>query len=61
MTFQDWIQYLIERFLQYVETPKEERHTKKVTENWLSRWFGLLPFSAKMIWTQWKARFPNRK
>jgi|GEM_PF-1138169 len=61
MTFQDWISYVIERFLRYVETPKEERRKQRQVERWSSKWFGLLPFSAKMMWTQWKSRFPNRK
>lgn len=61
MSFQDWISYLIERFLKYVETPKEERRKKETVESWSSRWFGLLPVSAKMVWSQWKSRFPNRK
>lgn len=61
MTFQEWISYLIKRFLWYIETPKEERRKKENDENWPMRWFGLVPFSMKMMLLQMKNRFPNRK
>lgn len=61
MSFKDWISYLIERFLSYIEIPKEERKRKKNGENWSVRWFGLIPFSMKMMLDKMKSRFPSRK
>ncbi|MBA4603458.1 YqzE family protein [Thermoactinomyces mirandus] len=50
MSFKDWITYLLQRFLWYVETPRSERKELKRSqkEPWSTRWFGLVPFSMKM-------------
>lgn len=63
MTFKDWISYLIKRLNWYFETPKSERKKQKSAQNeqWSIRWFGLVPFSMKMMLRQIKGRFPTRK
>lgn len=63
MTFKDWISYLIKRWIHYVETPKEERKEKKEArkEDWSSKWFGMIPFSMKMMLMRVKDRFLYRK
>lgn len=63
MSFKEWISYLIKRWIHYVETPIEERKEQKQArkENWSSRWFGMIPFSMKMMFMRMKDRFPYRK
>lgn len=50
MTFKDWVTFLLERFVWYMETPRSERKELKRSrrEPWSIRWFGLVPFSMKM-------------
>lgn len=49
----DFVKYLTERVVKFVETPKEVRRQKKagrkeVKEQWQYRWFGMLPFAIRM-------------
>lgn len=62
MSFREWIEYLLERFLWYLETPRAERKELKRQhrEPWGYRWFGLIPFSVKMAWNQHKARLRGK-
>lgn len=50
MTFKDWVTFLLESFVWYMETPRSERKELKRSrrEPWSIRWFGLVPFSMKM-------------
>ncbi len=50
MLFKDWIAFVLERFVWYMETPRSERKELKRSkrEPWSIRWFGLVPFSMKM-------------
>lgn len=61
MSFKDWISYLIEKLLWYVETPKAERkaYKKANQEPFMTRWFGLIPFSTKMYVQKQKGRIQN--
>ncbi|MFY0543297.1 YqzE family protein [Brevibacillus sp. H7] len=50
MSFQDYLKYLTKLFVQYMETPKEERKQRKLPrEAWSSRWFGAIPMSIRML------------
>ncbi len=50
MSFQDYLKYLTKLFVQYVETPKEERKQRKAPrETWTSRWFGAIPMSIRLF------------
>lgn len=50
MSFQEYLKFLTRMFVQYVETPKEERRQRKVPrESWSSRWFGAIPMSIKLL------------
>lgn len=50
MSFQDYLKYLIRMFVQYVETPQEERKKQTIPrERWSSRWFGVIPMAIKML------------
>jgi hypothetical protein len=48
MSSQDYVRYLTERFVHYVETPKEQR-IKKKKEPWSYRWFGMLPVAVRLM------------
>ncbi|WCN38881.1 YqzE family protein [Aneurinibacillus uraniidurans] len=48
MSSQEYVRYLTQRFVTYVETPKQER-PKRVREPWSYRWFGLLPLALGML------------
>ncbi|MGC5327071.1 YqzE family protein [Brevibacillus sp. SYSU BS000544] len=50
MSFQDYLKYLTKRFVEYMDTPKEERHKRKSPrEPWSSRWFGAIPMSIRLF------------
>lgn len=50
MSFQEYLKYLTRLFVQYVETPKEERkQNKRPRESWSSRWFGAIPMSIRLL------------
>ncbi|MGA8941898.1 MAG: YqzE family protein [Thermoactinomyces sp.] len=54
MSFEEWITYMLQRFVRYVETPRSERKKLKQSrkEPWSIRWFGLVPFSMKMAFSR---------
>lgn len=46
ITGQEYVQYLTEQLLEYIETPNEQRKLKKKEaklnkEQWLIKWFGV--------------------
>jgi hypothetical protein len=50
MSFQDYLKYLTKLFVEYMETPKEERRQRKhPKESWSSLWFGSIPMSIKLL------------
>ncbi|WP_134683133.1 YqzE family protein [Brevibacillus migulae] len=50
MSFQDYLKYLTKWFVEYMETPVEERKKRKPPkEGWTSRWFGAIPMSIKLF------------
>jgi hypothetical protein len=53
------IKYITERFVTYIETPKEVRREQRVNrrpkEPWKYRWFGMLPLSIE-IWLDKKRK-----
>ncbi|ERI10534.1 YqzE family protein [Aneurinibacillus aneurinilyticus] len=48
MSSQEYVKYLTQRFVKYMETPKEQR-VKKPKEAFMYRWFGMLPFAISML------------
>jgi hypothetical protein len=48
MSSQEYVRYLTQRFVKYMETPKEQR-VKKTKEVWAYRWFGMLPLAIGML------------
>jgi hypothetical protein len=51
MSLQDFVKYLTKEFVQYVNTPKEERVSKQQPPkvSWDQQWFGLLPLAISMF------------
>ena len=59
MSSNDYIQYLTERFVRYLDTPRDERKQRRMerqTTRWDHHWFGDLSFSMKMAWQKRKNR-----
>ncbi|MCH5583921.1 YqzE family protein [Shimazuella sp. AN120528] len=50
MSFKDWITYVIEKMVWFMETPKKDRKAMKYAsrEPWAYRWFGMIPMSMKI-------------
>ena len=50
MSFKDWMTYMLEKLVWYMETPKQERKRLKAEkkELWSVKWFGMLPVAIKM-------------
>lgn len=51
----DYLKYMTERFVTYLDTPKEQRKqsrssAKATREPWLTRWFGWGPIGILMWW-----------
>lgn len=56
----DLIRDMTERFVRYIETPKETRRAARPSrpkEAWQYRWFGLVPVALKV----WEARLRQAK
>ncbi|GAB7386783.1 hypothetical protein BSNK01_06190 [Bacillaceae bacterium] len=48
MKTKDYLIFLTERLVTFLETPRKERG-RRVKEPWSTRWFGMIPFSLKML------------
>ncbi|MBA4493275.1 YqzE family protein [Paenactinomyces guangxiensis] len=62
MSFKDWISYLLQKMMWYMETPRSERKSIKASnrEAWSVRWFGMIPFSMKMYVDKQRSRIRGR-
>lgn len=51
MSTNSYLKFLTEEFVKYLNSPKENRKEKKMEEKdpLLNRWFGVLPFSLKLL------------
>lgn len=54
MKSEDWIKYVTKEFVQYVDTPKDERMKKKQEKKesqgtWGEHWFGAVPMAISML------------
>lgn len=59
MSSDDYVQYLTERFVRYLDTPRDERKQRRKerrTGRWDRHWFGDLSFSLQMAWQNRKHR-----
>jgi hypothetical protein len=58
MSFKDWITYMIEKMVWFLETPKKDRKAIRSTkkESWSYRWFGMIPMSMKIAAKKVKKR-----
>ncbi|GGG22077.1 YqzE family protein [Paenibacillus abyssi] len=57
----EYVKYVTERVVHYMETPKEERHRRRAEakahkEPWLTQWFGVAPLGLMIWWNGRKGR-----
>jgi hypothetical protein len=44
------VKYITERFVSFMETPKEERRRKnQLKEPWSEKWFGMIPLGLTLM------------
>jgi hypothetical protein len=53
----EYLKFMTERVLQFIETPLDERRKAKIfkksqQELWFTQWFGVVPFSMKIMITK---------
>jgi hypothetical protein len=50
MSFKDWITYMIQKMVWFMETPKQDRKAIRSAkrEPWSYRWFGMIPLSMRI-------------
>ncbi|WP_242218764.1 YqzE family protein [Bacillus cereus group sp. BfR-BA-01380] len=61
MSTNDYIKYVTQQFVSYMDAPKEDRKQKRQQrreerEPFLNRWFGMLPLSAAIFYGQMKKK-----
>ncbi|PEA56335.1 YqzE family protein [Bacillus pseudomycoides] len=61
MSTNDYIRYVTQQFVSYMDAPKEDRKQKRQQrreerEPFLNRWFGMLPVSAAFFYRQMKKK-----
>lgn len=63
MSFKDWISYLLERMIWFMETPRTERKAlrRERREPWGFRWFGVIPYSIKLVLMKQLARLKSSR
>jgi hypothetical protein len=50
MSSDDYVKFLTQKLVKYIDTPKNERKASRaIKQKWTYRWFGLIPMSLKMI------------
>lgn len=55
MSTNDYVKYVTQQIVKYMDTPKEERKQKKeekknvAVQPYSNQWFGILPFALKLI------------
>ncbi|MCP1125143.1 YqzE family protein [Bacillus sp. AFS018417] len=61
MSTNDYIRYMTQQFVSYMDAPKADRKQKRQQrreerEPFLNRWFGMLPLSAALFYRQVKKK-----
>ncbi|MFD0767981.1 YqzE family protein [Bacillus sp. CGMCC 1.60114] len=61
MSTNDYIRYMTQQFVSYMDAPKADRKQKRQQrreerEPFLNRWFGMLPLSAAVFYRQVKKK-----
>jgi ribonuclease PH len=57
----DLVKYITQQVVTYIDTPKEVRQQAKASikeqrEGWQTRWFGMLPLAARMLFGRTKSK-----
>ncbi|SER16500.1 YqzE-like protein [Gracilibacillus ureilyticus] len=59
MANDDYVKYVTQRIVKYMDTPKHERRRdrsdrEKDVQFYSNRWFGVLPFAVRLFWQKRK-------
>ncbi|GGC91566.1 YqzE family protein [Thalassobacillus devorans] len=57
MSGNDYVKYVTEEFVRYMNLTKEEKHNRKrqkIKQPKRNKWFGMLPFAMKMLFNRHK-------
>lgn len=66
MSTNDYVKFVTQQFVSYMDSPKEERKQKReqrrnVRDPFLVRWFGILPLSLALLYKELRTKQENRK
>ncbi|NOV00692.1 YqzE family protein [Paenibacillus planticolens] len=55
------VKYITQQVVTYIDTPRDVRQqakamNKEKREHWQTRWFGMLPLAARMLFDQFKPK-----
>ncbi|PTX65030.1 YqzE-like protein [Melghirimyces profundicolus] len=61
MSTQDYLKFLVQEMVKYMDTPKDQRKEQRIMRRdqrlpWIYRWFGIIPFGMKMYVEKKKPR-----
>lgn len=65
MSSQDYIKYLVQQAVQYMDTPKDQRRERRRERrdnrlSWSQQWFGMVPFGIKMFAMDQRSRLEKK-
>ncbi|WP_066193002.1 MULTISPECIES: YqzE family protein [Gracilibacillus] len=66
MANNEYIKYMTQRVVKYMDTPKEERKQRKQERKqseiaYTNKWFGVLPFAIKLFMKERKDKRPLKR
>ncbi|GAA3322015.1 hypothetical protein GCM10020331_040210 [Ectobacillus funiculus] len=66
MSTNDYVKFVTQQFVSYMDSPKQERKQKReerrnVRDPFLVRWFGILPLSLALLYKELRMKQENRK
>jgi YqzE-like protein len=61
MKTNDYVKYMTQQFVTYIDSPKEERKQKREMkksekEAFVNRWFGVLPLGVSLMYRRYKEK-----
>ncbi|MDA8351972.1 MAG: YqzE family protein [Firmicutes bacterium] len=61
MSTQDFLKYLVQEMVKYMDTPRDRRREERISRkqqrpSWGVRWFGMVPFGMKMFTHKQRSR-----
>ncbi|UOY93988.1 YqzE family protein [Ectobacillus sp. JY-23] len=66
MSMNDYIKFMTQQFVSYMDSPKEERKEKRQQkktqkEPFLNRWFGVLPLGVTLLYRKASDKQPKKQ